>query len=324
MKITVIIPTYMRAKHLRQALQSLQEQTLPEFEILVVDNAADSSIRQLVDDFNLEAKFPARYIPEPDLGLHNARHAGARRAKGEILVFTDDDATFVPDWLRAYAQAFDKHPEMAAAGGPVRPLWETPPPEWVFKFWGNGKVFGVLSLMEPFREFLLTPEGYFFGVNMAIRRGRLFEVGGFNPDSFGDIWLGDGESGLNSKLWDNSMLIGYIPEALVYHHIPPERMTVKYFCHRWGNQGVCVEYSNFHYNNHDALGLLFRLARIGLITLPKLGFILYKDLLTKNDSLSGIKFRMNLAFHFSRFRYILRLARDRKFRDLVIKKDWLT
>src|SRR5207244_2638099 len=169
----------------------------------------------------------------------------AHAAQGEILVFTDDDATFDPDWLQAYADAFDCHPEMTAAGGPVRPAWEAPPPPWFTQFMED-KSCGILSLMEPFEEFRLGPEAFFWGVNMAIRREVLFAVGGFNPEAFGDIWLGDGESGLNRKLRERRMPIGYVPGAVVHHHIPPGRMTVDYVCHRLANQEACELYTTYH------------------------------------------------------------------------------
>src|SRR5207249_3103024 len=106
MKITVIIPTFHRPRTLMKSLLSLQEQTYTDFEILIVDNAADAGVEHQVADFNVHASMPVRYLPEPELGLHNARHAGARAANGEILLFTDDDATFDAGWVQAYATAF--------------------------------------------------------------------------------------------------------------------------------------------------------------------------------------------------------------------------
>ena len=143
MKLSVTIPTYNRSRTLQQGLASLQQQTFRDFEILVVDNAADPVVEKQV------AAFSVRYVPEPQLGLHNARHAGARAATGSILIFTDDDATYEPNWLRAYADAFDAHADMAAAGGPVRPVWETKPPQWLLDYIGDTKEFGILSLREP-------------------------------------------------------------------------------------------------------------------------------------------------------------------------------
>ncbi len=132
---------------------------------------------------------------------------------------------------------------MAAAGGPVRPSWEKPREEWLERFMRGHKNFPIYSLMEPYEGFRLDAKGIFFGVNMAIRREVLFEAGGFNPEAFGDFWLGDGETGLNRKLWELAMFVGYVPGALVYHHIPSERMTVSYMRRRMANQGACDVYT---------------------------------------------------------------------------------
>lgn len=72
MRISVIIPTYKRPRILLQALRSLQEQTLPDFEIVVVDNAADSEVEKMVAEFNLTAEHLGCHVSEPQLGLHNA------------------------------------------------------------------------------------------------------------------------------------------------------------------------------------------------------------------------------------------------------------
>jgi len=64
MRISVVIPTYKRPRTLLQALRSLQEQTLPDFEIVVVENAADSEVKKMVAEFNLTAKHLGCYVSE--------------------------------------------------------------------------------------------------------------------------------------------------------------------------------------------------------------------------------------------------------------------
>ncbi len=287
-----------------------------------MDNAADPEIDKMVDKLNRSAKIPIRYLAEPECGLHYARHAGGRAATGEILVFTDDDATFSPDWLSAYARAFADYPEMAAAGGPVRPVWAAPPPRWLLDFMGTNSGFGILSLMEPYQEFHLDRGISFFGVNMAIRSRVLFEMGGFHPESIGDLWIGDGESGLNRKISNHGLLIGYVPQALVYHHIPPERMTVPYFCRRMANQGASAEYSHFSGRVPESSELLIRLGRIGL-SMIKLGWLSAKQMAEGADKSASLRFRLGLALHLSRLRYVILLAKDLKFRRLLAKTDWL-
>jgi glucosyl-dolichyl phosphate glucuronosyltransferase len=319
MKISVIIPTYNRLANLCQCLGSLQEQSLPDMEIIVVDNAADPEVERKVAKFNDNARVVARYLAEPALGLHFARHAGAQAAQGDVLVFTDDDATFAPDWLEAYADAFDDHSQMAAAGGPVRPVWEQPPPPW-FRQFMDDKSCGILSLMEPFEEFRLGPEAFFWGVNMAIRREVLFAVGGFNPEAFGDIWLGDGESGLNHKLRERRLPIGYVPRAVVHHHIPPGRMTVEYVCHRLANQEACELYTTYH------RGIPHRphLCRHALVTALKNGKCLIGAWFVKGRTDTGsLDVQIRAARARARLKYLARLIGDDEFRKLVRKEDWL-
>lgn len=320
MKISVIIPTYNRPQSLVRALQSLQEQTLSDFEILVVDNAADAKVEQIVMDFNRTARIPAQYVPEPRLGATNARHSGARTARGDLLVFADDDQTSDPGWLAAYARAFAEHPEMAAAGGPVRPVWEVTPPAWVLEFIGQAKMVNILGLIEAHDKFQLDPKGVFFGGNMAIRRDVLFQVGGFNPDYYGDVLLGDGETGLNHKLWKRELLIGYVPEAVGYHHIPSQRMTLKYFRHRMANEGACDVYSWFH----DGVPHWVRLIKHASGIVRRNGKCWIAALLFRGRTdKRSIDAQIQAARTMSQLKYVIQLILSKDLRQLVLKKDWL-
>jgi glucosyl-dolichyl phosphate glucuronosyltransferase len=321
--ISLVIPTYNRAHVLKRALHSAVNLDYPSdrYEIIVVDNgSADATAAVVKDAQDGAPKRKINYIREERLGLHNARHAGVWAAKGNILVFTDDDATFDPGWLRAYAAAFDAHPEMVAAGGPVRASWEAPPPKWLVEFMGEAKTFGVLSLMEPYNDFRLNSDGEFFGVNMAIRANVLLEMGGFNPDTFGDLWFGDGETGLNHKLWNHRMLIGYVPEALVYHHIPPERMTVQYLRLRMANQGICNLYSEFHRNLPKTRSVLKRAA--GLIV-SHAGCWIRALLLKDRTDIRSLHIQLEAARTLSELKYMVRIAVNKRFQGFVLKTDWL-
>jgi glycosyltransferase involved in cell wall biosynthesis len=292
-----------------------------DYETIVVDNGSTDTTVAVVKNVRDEnPEYTVRYIREERLGLHNARHAGVWAAKGDTLVFTDDDATFERGWLRAYADAFDSHPEMVAAGGPVRPSWKTPPPKWLTEFMRDSKTFGMFSLMEPYEDFRLEPHGMFFGVNMAVRRDVLIDLGGFNPEAFGDAWLGDGETGLVYKLWDHKMLIGYIPKALVYHHIPPDRMTVKYLCVRMANQGVCDLYSEFHRNLPKTVSIVKRAASLAL---RNAGPWILALLLKNRTDLHSLNIQLEAARTRSQLKYMLQLVVNKEFQAFVVKNDWL-
>lgn len=320
--LSLIVPTYRRPADLLRCLASVQEQRLESFELIVVDNAADPGVAESVAEFNRGARIPATYVPEPQLGLHNARHAGVRAARGDVLVFTDDDATFDPDWLGAFARAFDLHPEMAAAGGPARPVWDVPPPEWVPAYMRtHPDMFPILSLLEPYHEFRLTADGYFFGVNMAIRREVLLEVGGFNPDSFGSAWLGDGETGLNRKLWQRGLLVGYVPEAVVYHHVPAERLTLDYFRRREANDGACDIYARFHDSGVPGKAELVR-AGATIAREAARDWLASLVLRGRTDPRS-LRVQLRAVRAWARLEYVWRLLGSSELRDLVSRRDWL-
>jgi len=327
MDISIIIPTHNRAALIEEAVRSAVGMDYPpgRYEVIVVDNASTDSTPEVVK--NLQNNTNGRslhYVREEQLGLHHARHAGARAARGEVLVFTDDDASFDLGWLKAYSDAFEEHPEMVAAGGPVRPVWENAPPRWFVDYmereFRDSKMFGILSLMEPHDKFCLGPEAFFWGVNMAIRRDVLFKVGGFNPEAFGNTWLGDGESGLDRKLRERGMLVGYVPEAIVYHHISAQRMTVEYLCLRMANQGACQMYSHFHYGVPHWLGLFKHAADIALRNGKYWAAAL---LLRGRTDTRSLDIQINAATTQSQFKYIARLMFDKELRKLVLKDDWL-
>jgi glucosyl-dolichyl phosphate glucuronosyltransferase len=321
--ISLIIPTYNRAVLLKRALDSAVKLDYPAtgYEVIVVDNGSTDTTPTVMKDMQSNNSSHAlRYIREKRLGLHNARHAGVWASNGNVLVFTDDDATFAPGWLRAYAEAFESHPEMAAAGGPVRAAWETPPPNWLVELMGSTKTFGMFSLMEPYEEFRLDPQGVFFGVNMAIRRNALLELGGFNPEAFGDDWLGDGETGLNHKLWERKSLIGYVPDAAVNHHISPQRMTVGYLRRRMANQGVCDFYSEFHRAVPRTPSVLRRAA---VLTLRHAGRWIAAWLLKDRTDLHSLDIQLEAARTQSQLKFMLKLAFDREFQAFIAKQDWL-
>jgi len=168
-----------------------------------------------------------------------------------------------------------------------------------------------------------TPNSFETGVPyvMAIRRDVLFQVGGFNPDLVGDFFLGDGETGLNRKLWERGMVVGYVPEAIIYHHIPPQKMTVKFFRRRMANEGAADVYMRFHHGIprwfrlcKDAAGIAFRNGK------PWIADLFLKG---RTDARS-LRTQLHAARTQSQLKYVIRLMLNKDLRKLVLKKDWLS
>jgi GT2 family glycosyltransferase len=259
--VSVVVPTFGRPDDLARCLASLAAQDARGFEVIVADNAADRRVRELVESHPPGAAASLTYLAEPALGVHNARHAGARAAGGALLLFTDDDAECAPGWLRAYTEALADG-AVAAAGGPVRPHFDHDPPGWIAELLSTSDRFEPYALMDLAPDAVRPDKGFFYSVNMAIRREVLFDLGGFNPEAFADIWLGDGETGLNRKLWERRAQVAYVPDAAVWHRVPAERMTLAYL-RRWARtkQGPADAYSSLHPFRFRRRGILALMAR---------------------------------------------------------------
>jgi cellulose synthase/poly-beta-1,6-N-acetylglucosamine synthase-like glycosyltransferase len=152
-------------------------------------------------------------------------------------------------WFNAVWEAF-RDPSVVLVGGPSRPIFETPPPEWLHGFYGENehcRHCSWLSLLDGGDHVKEIDPCYVWGLNYAIRKETLFKVGGFNPDCVPkplQRYQGDGESGLSLKVRRAGLKALYHPDASVEHEVPSARMTIEYFERRAFYQGVCASYTH--------------------------------------------------------------------------------
>ncbi|MBO9631760.1 MAG: glycosyltransferase [Chitinophagaceae bacterium] len=108
--ISICIPAYKRVEYLQRLLQSIEVQTLRDFEVIVTDDSPDSSVQELCREF--AARFPLHYFRnEKAMGTPENWNEAIRRARGTwIKIMHDDDWFEGPDALEQYAQATRKHP----------------------------------------------------------------------------------------------------------------------------------------------------------------------------------------------------------------------
>jgi len=277
-QLSVIIPTRNRADLLQAALQSLQSQTLPaeHYEVLVIDNGSTDHTPAVVETCQ-RSMANLRYCFNPNPGLHVGRHHGLREARGDVLVYADDDIEAFPGWLVALADVFTD-PTVAMAGGNNLPMFMTPPPAWLMALWqrsngSGGRALGALSLLDlPGSVRPISPY-YVWGCNFAIRKSVLLDAGGFHPDGMPQELIrfrGDGETHVSRYVVESGLQCLFHPGASVYHKVTPERMTQAYFRQRGFNQGVSDSYTALRQGEakstpHPTLSLR-RIARWGMRT----------------------------------------------------------
>src|SRR5215469_3500479 len=132
MFITVAICTHNRAESLRRALDSLVAMKVAgdlEWEVVIVNNNSTDHTDHVIGEY--PGRLPIRREFQPQPGHSNARNRAIDAAKGEYIVWTDDDVLVDTNWLKAYAEAFRQWPEAAVFGGRIIPRFEPPAAKWV-------------------------------------------------------------------------------------------------------------------------------------------------------------------------------------------------
>jgi len=117
---SVIIPVYNRADLLRQALESVDRQTLRDFEVIVVDDGSTENLTTVIRDFEDRVTF----LRQNNAGPGAARNYGAAAARGEYLAFLDSDDIWFPWTLRLYAKAIEATGRPALLSGRLFPFFE--------------------------------------------------------------------------------------------------------------------------------------------------------------------------------------------------------
>lgn len=202
--VSIVVPTHSRPSMLSRLLESFRQLAYPKslLELVVVGGARDAG-RGLVHAFAGSVDFAVTYHLVPANALGSAslkRNEGARRARGEILAFTDDDCMVHSDWIAAAVPLF----EASQVGG----------------------VEGAVEIPRPDRPTLtyrgsrrLSLAGGYQTCSMFFRKSVFLESGGFDP-SF-PYYLEDTD--LAHTVIERGYRIPSAPDAVVFHPVQPGR-----------------------------------------------------------------------------------------------------
>jgi glycosyltransferase involved in cell wall biosynthesis len=232
-RISSIVCTYRNPGFLEGAINSLLDQTLPpdRYEILVVDNNSQDETPEVVRRLGARPLPSLRYVFEPRQGLSHARNRGVEAARGEIVAFLDADAEAGENWLSALLGPYAMNDDIWAVGGRILPIWHTTErPAWwdeEFRRWLSLVDWGDDSRPLTWPERIL-------GTNCSFRKSIFREIGGFDPKlgRRGASLLGSEEAEIQQRINLSNKTVYYAAEAVVHHHVPPERLTEGYFFRR--------------------------------------------------------------------------------------------
>lgn len=239
--VSIIICTKDRAASLRETLASLTNCKVGEWtiELLVVDNGSTDHTRQVVESAILR-NMSLRYLHEPRLGLCHARNAGLAEARGDIIVFTDDDVRVEPHWIQHLCQPLLEGKGDASAG--VIMVAPDLRRGWLLA--------GFPSFIAGRENLKSGPTDFLVGANLAMTRAAFSSVGPFDTE-LGPGALGFGDDGLFSlQLREAGNRLVAVPEAVVIHHFDPSRLSFGSLWTTAEKMGRSEAYIHYHWQ-HD-------------------------------------------------------------------------
>lgn len=239
-RLSLIIATYNRSRQLLLTLRSVAEQSAPPelWECVVVDNNSTDNTRDMVKAFSAgRPRLNVKLVREYQQGLSYARNCGIDNSTGEYIAIIDDDERIGPDFIAAYIALFSAFDDAASAGGPIIAKYEGERPRWLSRYTerpiANPMYFGKTARIFPKRR---IPGGG----NMALRRSVVERYGAFNTSlgRKGDTPTGGEEVDLFRRLAATGQKCYYVPHAVIYHIIPPEKLTREYFVNLAYHTGI--------------------------------------------------------------------------------------
>lgn len=203
-RVSVIIVSRGRPDALRLCLTGVRQIAYPNFEVIVVADPAGVAVAQAMDW--------VKVVPWDEANISTARNAGLAQAGGDIVAFIDDDAVPEPTWLTKLTAPFTAA-EVMVAGGFVLGR------NGISYQWRARRVFAdgctedvavsEVSVLEGSLGNAVKTEG----TNMAFRRDKLCQMGGFDP-AFA-FYLD--ETDVNMRLAAEGVKTAIVPDALVHH-----------------------------------------------------------------------------------------------------------
>lgn len=205
--LSVVIPTYSRRESLHRCLDSLTAQVdPPPFEVIVVDDGStDDTVEMLA---RYRPRYPLQVLSRERAGPAAARNLGAAEAKGEYLLFIDDDVVAHPRLLAVHLYTHRAEPKAVTLGPMMPPVGERLPSwvRWEQEVLDKQYKAMLEGLWGP------TPR-QFYTANASLARRHFQSAGGFDPSykRAEDVELG-------YRLLDLGLRFVFQPDAVVTHY----------------------------------------------------------------------------------------------------------
>jgi glycosyltransferase involved in cell wall biosynthesis len=213
LEISVVVPTYRRAGSVERLLASLTRQIEPPpFEVIVSIDGSEDGTRESVERF--AGQLPVHALWQSHRGRAAACNAGARKARGRILVLLDDDMEPAPEFLREHARAHVGDARQALVG--PAPIHSDASSRPIVRY----RAASFAWKLERLRQSGSEPGiGEKYTGNFSVPRELFLEVGGFDE---GFVCYGNEDKELLVRLRRTGVRFGFAARALATQHYEKE------------------------------------------------------------------------------------------------------
>ena len=253
MKFSIIIPIFNRPDEVDELLESLCQQTVKDFEVLIIEDGSVKPCKDVCDKY--ANVLDLHYYAKENSGPGQSRNYGAERSNGEYVIILDSDVVLPVGYLQAVEDELKQKP-CEAFGGPdsAHPSF-TPVQKAISysmtSFFTTGGIRGGKAKLDKF-----YPRSF----NMGIRRDVYLQLGGFSKMRFGE------DIDFSYRIVEAGYMPRLFPEAWVWHK---RRTDFRKFFRQVYNSGIArINLEKRHPGTMKLVHLLptvFTLGVIGLL-----------------------------------------------------------
>ncbi len=223
--ISVVISTYNNAESLAVTVAQLLAQDVANpdrVEVILVNNNSSDHTQDVMDNIRPD-RIAFTCLFEPRQGLSYARNSGIAAARGEYILFTDDDADLSPQWLSRYLHRVDTL-DADCIFGRISVIWDQDKP-----WWYDDRYLGYFAAINYGDDDIQVVDKNrpFYGKNFCVRKRIFDEFGGFDPalGRKGNDLVGGEEIQVYYRLVECGKRIFYCPDVPVGHRLKPREYT---------------------------------------------------------------------------------------------------
>lgn len=222
MKYSVIVPVFNRPEEVDELLDSLTQQTLRNFDVVIVEDGSQRPCQQVCDKY--ADRLDIKYFMKGNSGPGQSRNYGVERADGEYVIILDSDVVLPKGYLQAIEAELQREP-CDAFGGPDRAHDSFTNTQKAISysmtsFFTTGGIRGGKKKLDKF-----YPRSF----NMGIRREVYQKLGGFSKMRFGE------DIDFSIRIFKAGCKCRLFPEAWVYHK---RRTDFRKFWRQVYNSGI--------------------------------------------------------------------------------------